>query len=90
MGVFGFVPHNLVEVTDVSEVLSASVIRALIALVMETISTSETSVNTYNTTRRYNSADSLFHSPRRENLILNIFAFISEENGELIRAALQK
>jgi hypothetical protein len=37
--------------TDVSEVLAASIIKAM----MEAASTSETSVNSYQTTRRYNS-----------------------------------
>jgi hypothetical protein len=35
---------------------------------MEAASTSETSVNFYQTTRRYNPEDSHFHSRRRENL----------------------
>jgi hypothetical protein len=35
------------EVTNISEVPTASVIRAMIALIMEAVSTSETSVNFY-------------------------------------------
>jgi hypothetical protein len=44
------------EFTDVSEVCTASVVRAmaLIALIMEAIQNSETSVNFYQSTRRYN------------------------------------
>jgi hypothetical protein len=38
-------------VTDVSEVLTASIIRA-VTLMMEAVSTSETSFNFYETTRR--------------------------------------
>jgi hypothetical protein len=38
--------------TDVSEVCAASIIRAIIALMMEAVRTSETSVNIYLTTRQ--------------------------------------
>jgi hypothetical protein len=60
--------------TDISEVLSASIfraisiIRALIALQMEAVSTSETSVNFYQTTRRNIPEDSHLHTRRCENL----------------------
>jgi hypothetical protein len=37
-------------------------------LMMEATSTSETSVNFYQTTRRYNPEDSHLHTRRRENL----------------------
>jgi hypothetical protein len=37
-----------------------------IALMMEAASTSETSVNVYQTTRRYNPEDSHLHTRRRE------------------------
>jgi hypothetical protein len=40
----------------------------LIALMMEAARTSETSVNFYQTTRRYNPEDSHLHTNRRENL----------------------
>jgi hypothetical protein len=40
----------------------------LIALIMEAASTSETSVNFYQTTRRNNPEDSHLHTRRRENL----------------------
>jgi hypothetical protein len=39
-----------------------------IALMMEAASTSETSVNFYQTTRRYNPEYSHLHTRRRENL----------------------
>jgi hypothetical protein len=39
--------------TDVSEVDSASIIREIMALIMEAVRTSETSVNLYLTTRQY-------------------------------------
>jgi hypothetical protein len=44
--------------TDVSEVLAASIIRAIIALMMEVGTTSETLVRIYQTTRRNNPEDS--------------------------------
>jgi hypothetical protein len=40
----------------------------IIALVMEAASTSETSVNFYQSTRRNNPKGSLLHTRRRENL----------------------
>jgi hypothetical protein len=50
----------------------ASIIRAmstvLIALMMEAARTSETLVNFYQTTRRYNPEDSHLRTHRRENL----------------------
>jgi hypothetical protein len=53
------------KITNVSEVLTASIIRAL---VMEAVITSETSVNFYQTARRNNPEDSHLHTRRRENL----------------------
>jgi GrpB-like predicted nucleotidyltransferase (UPF0157 family) len=50
--------------TDVSKVRTASIIRAM----MEAASTSETSVNVYQTTGRYNPEFSHFHIRRREKL----------------------
>jgi hypothetical protein len=47
--------------------LAASIIR-VIALMMETASTSETSRNFYQTTRRNNPEDSHLRTHRRENL----------------------
>jgi hypothetical protein len=41
---------------------------AMIALMMEAVSTSETSVNIYQTTRRNIPEDSNLHTSRRENL----------------------
>jgi hypothetical protein len=50
-------------------VLAASIIRPLIALMIEATSISETSVNFNQTTRRNNPEDShLCHTHRRENL----------------------
>jgi hypothetical protein len=61
--------------TDDSEVITASIIRAvrkprglLIVLMMEAASTFETSVNFYQTTRRNNPEDSHLHTRHRENL----------------------
>jgi hypothetical protein len=54
-------PCSLVE--DVSEVLAASIITALIALMIEAASTSETSVNFYQATRRSNPEDNYSFSP---------------------------
>jgi hypothetical protein len=45
-----------------------SLVEALIDLMMEAASTSERSVNFYQITLRYNSADSHLHIRRRENL----------------------
>jgi hypothetical protein len=59
--------------TDVSEELSASIIRVTIigeverALMMEALSSSETSVFT-RATRRNTPEDAILHSHRRENL----------------------
>jgi hypothetical protein len=59
MAVFWVVaPCSLVEVYQ----------RALIALMMEAVRTSETFVNFYQTTRRYNPEDNHLQSHRRENL----------------------
>jgi hypothetical protein len=52
------------EFTNVSEVCTASIIRALAVAVQ----TSETSVNSYQSTWCYNPADSLLHTHHRENL----------------------
>jgi hypothetical protein len=55
--------------TNVSEVLAAFIIRAKMrGLMMEAASTSETSVNFYETTRCNNSEDSHLHIRRHENL----------------------
>jgi hypothetical protein len=48
--------------TDVSEVLAASIIRVMIALMIKAASTSEMSVNFHQTTRRNNPEDS--HLPQ--------------------------
>jgi hypothetical protein len=61
----------------------------LIALMMETARTSETLVNLYQTTRRYNPEDSHLRTHRRENLKSDIFSirlfalFISVTNQSL-------
>jgi hypothetical protein len=58
--------------TDVSELRTASIIREMndefINLIMEAVSTSETSVNFNVNTRRYIPEDSKLHTLRRENL----------------------
>jgi hypothetical protein len=51
--------------TNVSEVFAASIIRAMM---MEAASTSGTSANVYETTRRNNPEDSHLHARRGENL----------------------
>jgi hypothetical protein len=51
--------------TDVSEMLAASIIRALMA---EAVSTSETSFSIYQTTRRNIPEDTHLHTRSRENL----------------------
>jgi hypothetical protein len=42
--------------------------RAMIALMMEAVQTSETLVNSYQSSQRYNPEDSHLHTHRRENL----------------------
>jgi hypothetical protein len=54
--------------TDVSEVLTVSIIRTHIALMMEAANTSETPVNLYQTTQRNNPEDSYLLTRRHENL----------------------
>jgi hypothetical protein len=54
--------------TVVSEVLTTSIITA-----MEAVSSSETSVNIYQTTRRNIPEDSHLHARRRENLKSHVF-----------------
>jgi hypothetical protein len=64
MAVFWVVaPCSVVEFTDVSEVLLPSL----------SGSTSETSVNFYQTTRRFNPEDSYLHTRRRENLKSHLY-----------------
>jgi hypothetical protein len=46
----------------------------MIALMMETARTSETSVDSYLATRQYISRDSELHNRRRENLKSHMFA----------------
>jgi hypothetical protein len=53
--------------TDVSGMLTAAIIR-VIGHMIRTVSTSETSVNFYETTRRKTPEDSHLHIHRRENL----------------------
>jgi hypothetical protein len=50
--------------TDVSEMRTASII----ALIMQAVHTSETSINIYLSTWQYNPEDSELHNRRRENL----------------------
>jgi hypothetical protein len=57
--------YSLVEFTNVSEVLAASIIRVIM---MEVASTSEMLVSIYQTTWRYNPEDSHLQTRRHENL----------------------
>jgi hypothetical protein len=54
--------------TDVLEELTASIISAILALMMEAVKPSETSVSFYQTARRDIPEDSHLHTRRRENL----------------------
>jgi hypothetical protein len=61
--------------------LTATIIRTIIALMMEAVCTSETSLNFYGTTRRNIAEDGPLHTRRRENLksqgkYLFIFIFV--------------
>jgi hypothetical protein len=54
--------------TNVSEVLTASILRAVITLIMEAIRTSETLVNLYQRTWRYNPEENQFCTHLHENV----------------------
>jgi hypothetical protein len=54
--------------TDVSEVFNAFTLRTMATLIMEAAGTSETFVNFYQTTRRYNTEGSRVHTRRHENI----------------------
>jgi hypothetical protein len=49
-------------------VLAASIIKAIVSVMVGAANTYETSVNFYQTTRRNNPEDSHLHTSRRENL----------------------
>jgi hypothetical protein len=68
-------PRGLVEVYKRLRGASASIIGAIIALMMETVITSEMSINFYQITRRNSPADSHLHTRRRENLKSLSFIF---------------
>jgi hypothetical protein len=55
-------------VVEPCSLVEASIIRAIITLMMEAASTSETSINFYQTTRCYSPEDSHLHTRRSENL----------------------
>jgi hypothetical protein len=69
-------PCSLENFTEVSDVLAASII---IARMMEAASTSEMSVNFYQTTRRNSPEDSHLHTRSRENLKSHLFNYGSYE-----------
>jgi hypothetical protein len=52
----------VLKLTDVSDVRTASIISAIIALMMEAVRTSKTSVNFNVTTRRYIPEDPKLHA----------------------------
>jgi hypothetical protein len=58
--------------SNVSEVLAATIVRTN-ALMMEAAKTSQTLVNVYQTTRRYNPEDSHLRTHRRKNLKSYLF-----------------
>jgi hypothetical protein len=60
--------------TNVSEVLAASIIKAM--MMMEALSTSKTLVNFYQTTRCNNPENSHLHTRRRENLKSHSFDWL--------------
>jgi hypothetical protein len=61
--------------------LASSISTATIALMMVAASTSETSVNFYHTTRRYNPEGSHLHTRRRENLKSHNIHIVSTHNS---------
>jgi hypothetical protein len=58
------------------------------ALVMEAAMTSETLVNFYQTTRRYNPVDSYLHTHRRENLKSYYLVLLAESETGFNKVAL--
>jgi hypothetical protein len=52
------------------------IVASIMALIMEAARTSETSVNFYQTTQRYNPEDSHLHTHRRENLKSYLVLFL--------------
>jgi hypothetical protein len=69
MAVFWFVVPCSQKFTNISEVLAASIIIIIIALMTETARTSEMMVNFYQTTQCYNPKDSYLRTHGCENLI---------------------
>jgi hypothetical protein len=65
-------PCSLVEIYQLLERHTASIIREMVMAV----STSEMSVNFYQTTRRNIPEDSHLHTHRRENLKSNVFIIV--------------
>jgi hypothetical protein len=68
--------QNTTAFWDVASCSLVEVYRPVIALMMETSSTSETSVNFYQSIRRNNPQDSHLHTRRRENLKPHKFKII--------------
>jgi hypothetical protein len=63
-------------------VAPCSLVKGRIALTMEATRTSETLVNVYQTTRRYNPEDSHLRTHRRENLKSYKIVFVYQYNFE--------
>jgi hypothetical protein len=69
-------PCSLVGVHDVSEAFAASIIRTM-KVIMEATSTSETSMNFYQTTRRCNPEEHHIYFRRHENFQFRL-TFVSD------------
>jgi hypothetical protein len=65
------------KLTHVSQLLTASIISAITTVMIEAVSTSETSVNFYQTTRRNIPEDSHLHTRMHEN-VNNLLWFAPE------------
>jgi hypothetical protein len=59
------------KLTDVAEVLTASIIRVMKAMSMEAVGTSEALLNLYQCIRRYSPKDSRIRTYRRDNLVID-------------------
>jgi hypothetical protein len=61
-------PHSFLALVSAGLLFAASIIRAMSKMMMEAARSSETLVNFYQTTRRYNPEDSHLRINHRENL----------------------
>jgi hypothetical protein len=70
-------PRGLVEVSAASIMAVYWVVAQCSVVEVQAVRASETSVNSYQTTRRYNPEDNQLHPRRRENLRSHVTGFFS-------------